>query len=219
MELRLKQAEERLAKLELRSQREFTELVKQHGLNLKIRDRVVQLRSEYHATLRSASEEKERLAQETAALADAVFARNLIQVAAQLAQETAHAKVASVVTRCLRAVFGSSAPEFAIQFDRKRGRTEARLVFVVGGHEVDPQDADSGGLLDVAAFALRLSVLCLRRPPLRRLLVLDEPWKHLSAGYRPAVRELVESLAEELGVQFLVVTHSSELRIGTVVEF
>ncbi len=58
----------------------------------------------------------------------------------------------------------------------------------------------------------------LAKPPLRKLLVLDEPFRHLSAGYRPAARVLIEKLASETGIQFVVVTHDDEFRIGNVVE-
>jgi hypothetical protein len=60
-------------------------------------------------------------------------------------------------------------------------------------------------------------LLCLRRPASRRLLVLDEPWKHLSENYRPAARKLIEMLSEQMQVQFLIVTHSKEFEIGKVV--
>lgn len=185
----------------------------------RVRRQLERLRSEYLSTRSARKSEEARLEAEQRNLRDAVIARNLLQHAAQFAQEQAHAKIASVVTRCIRSVFGDEAPEFVIRFDRKRGRTEARLVFLVGGHEVDPQDADSGGLLDVASFALRLSVLCLRRPPLRRLLVLDEPFRYLDKDRKPLVRELVEALAGELGVQFILVTHDDTFQIGTVVQF
>ena len=52
----------------------------------------------------------------------------------------------------------------------------------------------------------------------RRLLILDEPFSHLSAGYCPRMRALINKLAEELDVQFAMVTHQEELKTGTVIE-
>jgi ABC-type Fe3+/spermidine/putrescine transport system ATPase subunit len=57
----------------------------------------------------------------------------------------------------------------------------------------------------------------LGHPTKRRLLVLDEPFKFLSEQYRPAIRELIEQLAQELQFQFIVVTHIKELEMGDVV--
>lgn len=157
-----------------------------------------------------------RTAKQNLRAADA--ARQLLQAVAVAVQQTAHKKIAAVVSKCLVAVFGPAAYEFKIHFDRKRGKTEARLVFVRAGEELAPIDAAGGGVVAIAAFALRVACLVLAQPPLRRLLVLDEPFVHLSEQYRAAAREMIETLAAELGVQFVIVTHSPDLRIGRVVE-
>ena len=79
---------------------------------------------------------------------------------------------------------------------------------------MDPLEC--GGVLDVACFALRVASLILTKPPRRRLLILDEPFHFLSLeganGHKNLLRarELVHSLAEELGIQFIVVTHLKE---------
>ena len=158
-------------------------------------------------------------AAETAARRDATQqAQAALQHIAAAVQQQAQGRIASIVSRCLRAVFGPDAYEFKIEFERKRGKTEARLLFVRDGLEVDPLTASGGGAVDVAAFALRLAGLMLSRPPLRRLLVLDEPWRFLSSDRRPALRRLVEQLAAELDVQIILVTHSPDFVIGRCVE-
>lgn len=144
-------------------------------------------------------------------------AQELAQHVAQAVQQKAHDQIAEVVSRCLSAVFDEPYI-FRIHFERKRGRTEARLIFERDGMEVDPMTASGGGVVDVASFALRLSCLMLNKPPLRRVLILDEPFKYVSEDYRERVRELLETLAREMKVQFVVVTHIQELKTGTVVE-
>lgn len=154
-----------------------------------------------------------------AAVADATSARDLIQAAAHAVQEEAHSRLATVVTRCLKAVFGDEAYTFRIRFERKRGKTEAHLILERDGLELDdPLSQAGGGVIDVAALGLRLACLLTSIPRLRKLLVLDEPLKHLSAQYRPAAREMLETLARELEVQVIMVTHSDELRCGEVIE-
>ena len=145
-------------------------------------------------------------------------AQGILQTVAQKIQAKAHERIASVVSRCLEAVFGPDAYEFQIFFERKRGKTEARLAFVRDGKEHDPLDSSGGGVVDVAAFALRLACLTLALPRRRRLLVIDEPFKMVSAAYRPAVRQLVQVLAKEMGMQFVIVSHSKEFMIGKVIE-
>jgi len=144
-------------------------------------------------------------------------AQQVVQAIAETIQEEAHNRIAGVVTRCLATVFDEPY-EFRIRFERARGRTEARLVFVREGLEVNPIDASGGGVVDVAAFALRLSALMLSRPARRRVVVLDEPFKFVSAGYRDRVRAMLENLAPDLEVQFIFVTHIDELRCGHIVE-
>lgn len=139
------------------------------------------------------------------------------QQVAQTIQEIAHSKIADIVSRSLEAVFDEPYT-FRIQFEQKRGRTEAVLLFDRGGMLVDPLTASGGGVVDVAAFALRLSCLLLSRPPLRRLVVLDEPFRFVSAEYRGRVRDLLVSLATELDCQFVIVTHMKEMQAGKVIE-
>lgn len=183
-----------------------------------VRTRLDRLLSEYEHAKRQVGEEARTLEKSRERVADVLEAQKLVQGVAEAVQHQAHQRIASVVSRCLETVFGDDAYEFRINFEQKRGKTEARLLFVRDGVEMDPTDACGGGVVDLAATSLRLACLILSRPQRRRLLVLDEPWKHLSAEYRPAMRELVVALSKEMGIQFIIVTHSSEFRIGKVVE-
>jgi DNA repair exonuclease SbcCD ATPase subunit len=144
-------------------------------------------------------------------------AQQIVQAVAETIQEEAHDRIAGVVSRCLATVF-EEPYEFRIHFERARGRTEAQLVFVRDDEEYNPIDSSGGGVVDVAAFALRLSCLMLARPARRRVVVLDEPFKFVSADRRANVRAMLEGLAADLGVQFIMVTHIDELRCGHIVE-
>jgi DNA repair exonuclease SbcCD ATPase subunit len=150
-------------------------------------------------------------------LSAAKEAQETIQNAAASLQQVAHDRVAGIVSRCLRAVFVGESLEFQIVFERKRGKTEARMVFLEGGKEIDPREGAAGGALDVASLALRVAKVLMDRPPLRRTIVLDEPMKHLSSEYRPYAVSLLERLSEEFDIQFIMVTHSSDFEIGKVI--
>lgn len=148
---------------------------------------------------------------------EAEDARAILQTAAQLVQQRAHARIAGTVGRCLSAVFDEPY-KFDITFEQRRGKTEALLTFERGGYTVDPMSQAGGGVVDVCSFALRLAGLLASRPAKRRLLVLDEPMRCLSKEYRPAAKQLIETLAAELGVQFIIITHDQTFHIGKVVE-
>lgn len=149
---------------------------------------------------------------------DAGEALNIAQKIAQTLQEHVHGQIAAVVTRCLESVFPDNPYEFRITFERKRNRTECMLSFVRDGQEIDPMTASGGGVVDVACFALRLAALMLSRPEKRRVLILDEPFKFVSAEYRENIKGMIETLSEELDVQFVNITHIEELQIGKVIE-
>lgn len=145
-------------------------------------------------------------------------ALNTTQIVSQMIQQQAHEKITRVVTSCLQSVFFDEDYGFKIRFDRKRNKTEGTIIITNAGRDVeDPLEAEGGGVLDVAAFVLQLSCLMLTKPPVRRLMILDEPFKFVSAEYQENVRIMVEMLAEDFNVQFITVTHVEELMIGKVV--
>ena len=144
-------------------------------------------------------------------------AQEVLQQIAQAVQQRAHDKIAGVVSSCLSTVFDDPY-EFKIEFERKRGKTEANLRFVRRGLDVDPLTAAGGGMIDVAAFALRVACLMLHRPPLSRVIVLDEAFRFVSAQYQENVRSMLEGLSKDLGIQIIQVTHNASLVAGSVIE-
>src|SRR5437870_3179200 len=118
-----------------------------------------------HATaLEGVKQEKRVLQQAKEQLVHLTQAQELVQVIAEQVQNHACSQIASVVSRCLRAVFAEDAYEFKIDFQRKRGKTEARLLLCRDGLELEePMDMAGGGVIDVAGFALRLACIMLNR--------------------------------------------------------
>lgn len=150
-------------------------------------------------------------------IANVQEAQQLLQHWAQAVQQQAHQRISTVVTSCLQAVFPDDPYTFSIAFERKRGRTEATLQFERAGMVVNPIDAAGGGVVDVAAFALRIACLVLHRPKLARVVILDEPFRFVSAQYLPNVRAMLEQLSEDLKLQIIMATHIEELSIGKVI--
>ena len=148
---------------------------------------------------------------------DSEDAQFIGQVVAQSIQEKAHNQIASVVTKCFEAIFDDPYT-FEIIFEKKRGKTEANLIFKKDGLEFDPLTSTGGGVVDVAAFALRLSCLMLSKPALRKVLIMDEPFKFVSHEFRNRIRILLETLSKDMNVQFIMVTHIDELKTGNVIE-
>lgn len=179
---------------------------------------VTRLESDFRTAQRDRARECKELDEAEGEVGATVEVQKILQSLAATVQQQAHRRIASVVTRCLEAVFGEDAYEFKINFEEKRGKTEARLLFCRDGMELEPLEGSGGGAVDVAAFALRLACLVLQRPACRRLLVLDEPFRFVSKSYRPRLKSLLLALANEFNVQFIMVTHIPDLMTGKVVE-
>ena len=168
------------------------------------------LLADHQAAKAAVTAEREALRVAVAHHEAAIEACDVTQRIAAEVQQQAHAAIASIVSRCLSAVFHDPY-EFRIEFERKRGRTEAKLSFHRDGIEVDPLDGSGGGVVDVAAFALRLACVLLHRPQLRPVIIADEPFRNVDADNIVRVRELLHRLAADLGVQLILVTHVAGL--------
>lgn len=182
-----------------------------------IREKVDKVLLNYQIARKQYKTEKETLVIAQQHAEDLKEAQIIIQQVAQIIQQKAHEKIEGVVSKCLEAVFGDKYG-FKIRFERKRGRTEAILLLLKDGHEIENgQDADSGGVVDVAALALRLSCIVLSKPALKRIMILDEPFRNLDLQNRENIRILLEELAEDFKVQFIIVTHELAFKTGNII--
>lgn len=187
---------------------------------IETREKVNALLSDLKASERNCKDEREKLTGAEDRLTHIEEAQRITQQVSQEIQQQAHRQIAGVVSRCLETVFDADdVYGFKIRFERKRGRTEALLILTKNGYEVeDPLNADSGGVVDVAAFALRTACIVLAKPNLRRFLAMDEPFKFVSEEFRDNVRMLLEGLAKDFKFQYVMVTHINELKIGKIIE-
>jgi len=119
--------------------------------------------------------------------------------------------IASVVTAALKAVFGNEAYEMKVEFVERRNTTECDLFFEKDGRRYKPMDASGGGAVDVAAFALRVAAWSMKKPKLRNTIILDEPLRFLSKDLQAKASRILKELSEQLGIQFIIVTHEEEL--------
>jgi DNA repair exonuclease SbcCD ATPase subunit len=166
--------------------------------------------ADLNAARRAVEVERTALEATNERLVDLTHAQQVAQQVAEGIQRRAHERIAKLVTQSLSAVF-EDPYELHILFEQRRGKTEARLVFRRRGHDVDPLTEAGGGVLDVAAFALRAACLLITRPPQRRLLVLDEPFRFVAPHLYPRVAALLQRLVTDLGLQLLISTHDPEL--------
>lgn len=134
-------------------------------------------------------------------------AQLIIQNVAQITQMQLEYHVAELVTLAMAAVFDNPY-SLSIEFTQRRGRTETDLRFIRDGQDIDPLTASGGGAVDVAAFALRVSLWSLALSKTRSTLVLDEPLKWLKGGELPIKGALmIKEISKKLGLQIIMVSH------------
>ncbi len=140
-------------------------------------------------------------------------AQIVIQQVARITQEQLEYHISEIVTLAMSAVFDDPFG-FEIEFVEKRGKTEAELWFVRNGAKIKPIDASGGGVVDVAAFALRVALWNIASPKTRSTIILDEPGKMISAGLRDKFGLMLNEISHKLDLQLIIVTHAEELMVG-----
>jgi len=137
-------------------------------------------------------------------------AQLIIQTVAQQTQDEITFHISDIVSMALEAVFDDPY-EFKLEFILKRGKVEAEISFLKNEVKIDPLSGSGGGAVDVAAFALRIALWTLGQPKTDNCIILDEPLKFISKDLRTRAAKIIKELSDRLGLQFIIVTHMSEL--------
>lgn len=132
----------------------------------------------------------------------------LVQKVALETQSQLKIHIENIVQMALDAVFPNRY-QFKVQFEMKRNKTEANIYLLDGENEVDPMSSCGGGVIDIMSLALRITVYTLSRT--RNVIILDEPMRFVSRDLQPQAAEMIKKLSEHLGIQFIIVTHSSDV--------
>lgn len=129
---------------------------------------------------------------------------------AELKRKDLEQRVEDILTYALTSVF-EQPYKFKIQSTLRGNQIRMEFKIEKNGAETDIIDGQGGGIVDVVSFVLRVVNLLLYKPSVRKLIILDEFGKHISREYLPNVASLIKELSDRTGIQFLIVTHASEL--------
>lgn len=131
----------------------------------------------------------------------------LIQIG-QKTQEKIKNYIEETVTLALQLVYGEDY-EFILEFDyTKREQFEINFFIKHLGIRLEPRkDTCGGGVIDICSFALRLICMSLEDEKIAAVLLLDEPFKNVSAKYLPAVGQMVVDIGNLMNIQIIMVTH------------
>jgi DNA repair exonuclease SbcCD ATPase subunit len=135
-------------------------------------------------------------------------AQAIIQQVSKDTQDQICFRIEDLVQNALDAIFPDKY-KFKMEFEMKRGKTETRIFLESGGLQISPMDSNGGGVVDVISFALRIAAWAISKN--RPTILLDEPFKFLSANLRPLLGELIQGISATLGIQIIMVTHDEEM--------
>lgn len=140
-------------------------------------------------------------------------AQVIIQKVAKETQEQLQIHISSLVSTALKAVYNNPY-KFVCKFETKRGKTECKLLFKRNNQKIDPLTASGGGVIDVAAFALRIALWSLAPNKTRNVLILDEPFKNINDKSRilhQKLSKMIKMISEKLNIQMIIISMIPEL--------
>lgn len=142
----------------------------------------------------------------------------VLKVATAIRKQEMQTKIEELVTKGVRAVFQRDDYTFRFKLN-VTSKYIAMVPIIESTHdnqkiENDILDGHGGGLADIVSFILRVTFLVISRPKLARFMIVDEMFKHVDEGRIRGVTTLLKELSQSLGIQFVLVTHQTELSDG-----
>lgn len=134
----------------------------------------------------------------------------IVQEVSKATQADLQYRICSIVTKSLQTIFPEKGYEFKMEMTVRRNKTEAEIFLEKDGERYNPMDDNGGGVVDVVAFALRLSCFLLNKG-LRKTIILDEPFRFIQTSeLREKCALLVRELSNKLGIQFIIIVQSHQ---------
>jgi len=157
-----------------------------------------------------AHEEKARLSSEVGLAKGRLEYQDEVTVFMEKVQQQLHEKTVGryeqLLTAILRDVFPEEQDRIVIEITTKRGLTAINFsIETTTGDKEDVMDGRGGSIANVLSIGLRF--ISLSQTKLRQFMVLDEADCWLSPARIPAVGRVIHMLAEQIGVQTLLISH------------
>jgi DNA repair exonuclease SbcCD ATPase subunit len=142
-------------------------------------------------------------------ISNAEKALELIHKASLQTQSALKFNIETPVTTALSTIL-EEPYKLDLVFDIKRDRTSCQLLFTRDGYSVEPKEASGGTALDIASVALRIAMHQIASKKSDNVFILDEVFKHVSQDRRLYTGELIKTLCDKLGAQFIMISHDQQ---------
>ena len=180
---------------------------------MNLRNYIEQKKGVFQSLLLRKSKTKKTVKQLKKEIKASEEAHIIICSIAKETQKQIQYQISSLVTLALKSVFPEPY-EFKAEFVMKRNKTECSIFFLKNGKKFDPMTEVGGGVLDVASFALRVSMWALSGVN-DNILLLDEPFKNINddtSELHRKIAELTKEVSEKLNLQIIIISMIPELR-------
>ena len=151
------------------------------------------------------SDSVESLGQTEVLIQENLEQRDIARKAAGLVQDNLAAKLSGIVTKAISTVFEEPI-EFVVQFVERRGVSECDLSLKIGEDYYDILNEQGGGVADVCSMCLQMAFIMMSQ--VKRVLVIDEPARHMDDGAKERFVAVLKQLCQELKFTIIMVTHS-----------
>lgn len=132
----------------------------------------------------------------------------IIKIVARETQQQIDSKITDVISLALSIIYDDNY-EFMFDIKYRGGRTVVEPIFFRDGQGFPPGKQTGCGPLDIATMTLRIAIWSIIK--LRPVIILDEPGKNLDSDAISRMEGLLQTLSNEFGLQFIIVTHEKEL--------
>ena len=174
-----------------------------------LREQLIEKKGERRKLEEQTIELKDKIRKAKFKALDIEKAQAIIQTVAEQTHNQLKFRITEPVSLALAAVWGQEeAFTLELEFPMRRNQTECDMYFGRDGELYEPTNSTGGGVVDVAAFALRPALLRLVHPSLRPVLILDEPLKWLDSAHHKDAADMLATVSKELGIQMIITTHT-----------
>lgn len=156
------------------------------------------------------SETKYKLKTIKRELINAEKAQIIIQEVSKIIQNQIKIHIEDIVSYALNSIFEEKY-NFILEFINRRNKTECDIYIEKDGLKLNPMTDNGGGVIDIISFTCKLALWNLQKGNKNNTFILDEPCKFISRDLQSKVGELFKKLSEKLNIQFIIVSHISEI--------
>lgn len=118
-------------------------------------------------------------------------------------------KVIGMVSFGLQSVMEDNTIKLVVEPKMQRNQKFYTFLLEKNGNRSSILNYVGGGVVNLLVFLLHVVLLTVSSN--RKFLILDEPFAALSSNYRENIGEFLKLLRDKTGIQFLIISHQTEI--------